>query len=53
MLEELAGIGSADAVHAAVRRYRDAGAVSPAIGGLPGTDFDGALESVAELIGSR
>ncbi len=50
MLGELAGIGGPEEVHAAVRRYRDAGAVSPGIGGLPRTDFDAALESVAELI---
>ena len=50
MLGELAGIGSTDDVHAAVRRYQDAGAISPAIGGLPGTDFDAGLEAVAELI---
>ena len=50
MLAELAGIGSADEVRAAVRRYQDAGAVSPGIGGLPRTDFDAALDSVAELI---
>ena len=50
MLGELAGIGSADDVHAAVRRYQDAGVTSPGIGGLPGTDFDAALEAVAELI---
>jgi len=50
MLAELAGIGDAGEVHAAVSRYRDAGANSPGIGGLPGTDFDAALESVAELI---
>jgi alkanesulfonate monooxygenase SsuD/methylene tetrahydromethanopterin reductase-like flavin-dependent oxidoreductase (luciferase family) len=51
MLGELAGIGSAEDVQAAVRRYQDAGATSPGIGGLPGTDFDAALEAVAELIG--
>lgn len=50
MLAALAGIGSADDVRAAVRRYRDAGASSPCIGGLPGTDFDAALEAAAELI---
>jgi hypothetical protein len=50
MLAELAGIGTAGDVQAAVRRYLDAGAVSPGIGGLPRTDFDAALESVAELI---
>ena len=50
MLAELAGIGTADEVQGAVRRYQDAGAVSPGIGGLPGTDFDAALEAVAKLI---
>jgi alkanesulfonate monooxygenase SsuD/methylene tetrahydromethanopterin reductase-like flavin-dependent oxidoreductase (luciferase family) len=50
MLSELAGIGDADEVHAAVRRYQDAGVTSPGIGGIAGTDFDAAIESVAELI---
>ncbi|MDX6582519.1 MAG: hypothetical protein QOI10_1703 [Solirubrobacterales bacterium] len=50
MLGELAGIGSANDVKAAVRRYQDAGVSSPGIGGLPGTDFDAAIESVGELI---
>ena len=50
MLDELAGIGSAEQVKEAVERYRAAGATSPGIGGLPGTDFDAALEAVAELI---
>jgi alkanesulfonate monooxygenase SsuD/methylene tetrahydromethanopterin reductase-like flavin-dependent oxidoreductase (luciferase family) len=50
LLEALAGIGSADDVRAAVERYRDAGATSPCIGGLPGGDFDGALRAVAELL---
>jgi F420-dependent oxidoreductase-like protein len=50
LLESLAGLGSAADVRAAVERYRDAGATSPSIGGLPGSDFDGALRAVAELI---
>jgi F420-dependent oxidoreductase-like protein len=50
MLAELAGIGAADEVHDAVRRYRDAGVTSPCVGGLPGTDFDAGLTAVAELI---
>src|SRR6266511_3928728 len=50
MLGALAGIGSADEVRAAVERYRDAGTTSPCIGGIPGTDFDGALDAVAELL---
>jgi alkanesulfonate monooxygenase SsuD/methylene tetrahydromethanopterin reductase-like flavin-dependent oxidoreductase (luciferase family) len=50
LLGALAGIGSADEVRAAVERYRDAGATSPGIGGLPGSDFEGAMRAVAELI---
>jgi F420-dependent oxidoreductase-like protein len=50
MLAALAGIGSAEDVRAAVERYREAGAVSPCVGAVPGTDFDAALEAVAELI---
>jgi F420-dependent oxidoreductase-like protein len=50
MLAELAGVGSADEVKGAVERYREAGAVSPCVGGLPGTDFDAGLRVVAELI---
>lgn len=50
MLAELAGIGTKDDVHAAVKRYQDAGVTSPCVGGMPGTDFDAGLEAVAELI---
>jgi F420-dependent oxidoreductase-like protein len=50
LLESLAGLGSADDVRGAVERYREAGATSPSIGGLPKSDFDGALRAVAELI---
>jgi F420-dependent oxidoreductase-like protein len=50
LLGALAGIGSADEVRGAVVRYQDAGATSPSIGGLPGSDFEGALRAVAELI---
>jgi alkanesulfonate monooxygenase SsuD/methylene tetrahydromethanopterin reductase-like flavin-dependent oxidoreductase (luciferase family) len=50
MIDELAGIGDADAVKGAVKRYQDAGATSPGIGGIPGTDFDAGLRTVAELI---
>src|SRR3954462_7590215 len=48
-LENLAAIGPADMGGAAVERYRDAGATSPCIGAIPGTDFTTALESLAEL----
>jgi alkanesulfonate monooxygenase SsuD/methylene tetrahydromethanopterin reductase-like flavin-dependent oxidoreductase (luciferase family) len=50
LLGALAGIGSADEVRGAVERYRDAGATSPSIGGLPGSDYEGAMRAVAELI---
>jgi F420-dependent oxidoreductase-like protein len=48
-LENLAAIGPPDIAAATVERYRDAGATSPCIGGVPGTDFTSALESLAEL----
>jgi F420-dependent oxidoreductase-like protein len=48
-LENLAAIGPPDIAAAAVERYRDAGATSPCIGAIPGTDFETALESLAEL----
>ncbi len=50
MLDALAGIGEGDAVRGAVERYLDAGAVSPCVGGVPGTDFDATLEAAAELL---
>jgi F420-dependent oxidoreductase-like protein len=50
LIGALAGIGPAEEVRAAVERYREAGTVSPCVGGIPGTDFDGALEAVADLI---
>ena len=53
MLGALAGFGSAEEVRATVQRYREAGAISPCVGGVPRTDFDGALEAVAELISPR
>jgi alkanesulfonate monooxygenase SsuD/methylene tetrahydromethanopterin reductase-like flavin-dependent oxidoreductase (luciferase family) len=49
LLDALGGIGTADDVRAAVERYRAAGATSPCIGAIPGTDFDAALDAVAEL----
>jgi alkanesulfonate monooxygenase SsuD/methylene tetrahydromethanopterin reductase-like flavin-dependent oxidoreductase (luciferase family) len=50
LLEALGGIGGPDDVRAAVKRYREAGATSPCVGGLPGGDFDGALRAAAELL---
>jgi alkanesulfonate monooxygenase SsuD/methylene tetrahydromethanopterin reductase-like flavin-dependent oxidoreductase (luciferase family) len=48
-LENLAAIGPPDLAAAAVERYREAGATSPCIGAIPGTDFEEALEALAEL----
>lgn len=50
MLGQLAGIGTVDDVRGAVERYRDGGATSPCIGGIPTTDFGAALDAVAELL---
>ena len=46
-LDSLAAIGPAEEAAAAVRRYRDAGATSPAVGGVAKTDFDATLEALA------
>ena len=46
-LDSLAAIGSSEEAAAAVRRYRDAGATSPAVGGVAKTDFDATLEALA------
>lgn len=51
-LENLAAVGTADIAAAAIERYRDAGATSPCIGPIPGTDFNNTLESLAELAGT-
>ena len=46
-LESLAAIGSQQQAAASVRRYREAGATSPAVGGVAKTDFDATLEALA------
>lgn len=46
-LELLAAIGSPEEAVASVERYRDAGATSPCVGGISGTDFDATLEALA------
>src|SRR5256714_4589010 len=43
-LQTLTAIGTRDEAEAAVRRYQEAGATSPCIGGVPGTDFDATIE---------
>jgi F420-dependent oxidoreductase-like protein len=50
-LQTLAAIGSADEAAAGVGRYLEAGATSPCLGGVPGTDFDATLEALAHLAG--
>jgi alkanesulfonate monooxygenase SsuD/methylene tetrahydromethanopterin reductase-like flavin-dependent oxidoreductase (luciferase family) len=50
MLDQLAGIGDREAVRAAIRRYADAGVVSPCVGAIPRTDFSAGLEAAAELL---
>jgi alkanesulfonate monooxygenase SsuD/methylene tetrahydromethanopterin reductase-like flavin-dependent oxidoreductase (luciferase family) len=50
-LEQLAGIGSAADAEASVRRYLDAGAISPCLGGIARTDFDSTLKALAGLAG--
>ena len=46
-LNVLGAIGSADDASESVQRYLDAGATSPCIGGISGTDFDATLEALA------
>jgi alkanesulfonate monooxygenase SsuD/methylene tetrahydromethanopterin reductase-like flavin-dependent oxidoreductase (luciferase family) len=46
-LSRLAAIGSPDEAIESVRRYRDAGATSPCVGGIARTDFDATLEALA------
>jgi alkanesulfonate monooxygenase SsuD/methylene tetrahydromethanopterin reductase-like flavin-dependent oxidoreductase (luciferase family) len=50
MLGELFAIGSADDVKAGVQRYFDAGASTPGVAAVPGTDFEATLEKVAEML---
>jgi F420-dependent oxidoreductase-like protein len=46
-LEELTAIGTRDDVRGGIARYREAGATSPCVGPIPGTDFNGTLEAAA------
>lgn len=47
----LAAVGSREEAAAAVRAYHEAGATSPCIGGISGTDFDGTIEALAGALG--
>jgi alkanesulfonate monooxygenase SsuD/methylene tetrahydromethanopterin reductase-like flavin-dependent oxidoreductase (luciferase family) len=46
-LEQLTAVGDAAAVQAGIERYRAAGAISPCIGPIPGTDFPETLRAAA------
>jgi F420-dependent oxidoreductase-like protein len=43
----LTAVGDEAAVRAGIERYREAGATSPGIGPIPGTDFEAALRAAA------
>ena len=47
----LAAIGSREEAQASVRAYHEAGATSPCVGGIPGTDFDATLDALAGALG--
>jgi alkanesulfonate monooxygenase SsuD/methylene tetrahydromethanopterin reductase-like flavin-dependent oxidoreductase (luciferase family) len=46
-LEALGAIGSPEEAVASLRRYREAGATSPCVGAVAGTDFNATLEALA------
>lgn len=48
-LGQLAAVGNATDAEASVRRYLEAGATSPCLGGVPRTDFDVTLKALAGL----
>ena len=50
-LQTLVAVGDRGEAEATVRRYLDAGATSPCIGAIPGTDFSATLEALANLAG--
>jgi alkanesulfonate monooxygenase SsuD/methylene tetrahydromethanopterin reductase-like flavin-dependent oxidoreductase (luciferase family) len=50
-LQTLVAVGDGAEAEATVRRYLDAGATSPCIGPIPGTDFSATLEALAGLAG--
>jgi F420-dependent oxidoreductase-like protein len=49
-LQLLGAIGSPDDASASVRRYADAGATSPCVGGISGSDFDATLDALAKSL---
>jgi alkanesulfonate monooxygenase SsuD/methylene tetrahydromethanopterin reductase-like flavin-dependent oxidoreductase (luciferase family) len=50
MLEELFAIGSPEDVQGGIKRYLDAGATTPGVAAVPGSDYEATLKSVAELL---
>ena len=46
-LRALTAVGDADGVRAGVDRYLEAGATSPCVGPIPGTDFEATLRAAA------
>jgi probable F420-dependent oxidoreductase len=46
-LQELTAVGDEDAVRAGIARYRDAGASTPSVGPIGGSDFEGTLRAGA------
>ena len=50
-LASLAAIGDAEEARASLHRYREAGAPSPCVGAVPGTDFSATLEALAGALG--
>jgi alkanesulfonate monooxygenase SsuD/methylene tetrahydromethanopterin reductase-like flavin-dependent oxidoreductase (luciferase family) len=50
-LRTLCAIGTAEEAEATVKRYREAGATSPCLGGVPGTDFDATLDRLSHMAG--
>ena len=51
-LQALTAIGTKEDAIASIQRYKDAGATSPCLGGVAGTDFDGTLEALSPLAGT-
>lgn len=50
-IDQLCAIGDEDAVRAGLRRYAEAGATTPALGPVAGTDADAALRAGASALG--
>ena len=51
-LQTLTAIGTEEDAKASIQRYKDAGATSPCLGGVAGTDYDATLEALSTLAGT-